>query len=477
MKKLLCLLTVLVLALAIYGAAAAEEKTEVPGGLEQAWNAVSALLFDTGNVTLKGKAELALDGQWFKTVEVHYVQDGDKAFRQLLLTSPKMDGTERQNGYTILTEGEKLNLIEVYHPDVYRTGYGPVRKSLIRSTPQVRALQQMVSSLVPTADVLLGEGGNVESTADEIRIKLNQEVSPLFNAGLSMAFQLVAGRYSGMDYDRMGPRDAVKIEDFATITEGIVYTTSAVGMQEAEVTVTLEGGEVKKAEGRMDLKLFKGPESDARILGITFSAEVSDRGTSQVKPFDPADYNVVPALDVPTEEEIIRFESDSPEILRQQQEARELWSLAGFGKECESLTNCFTYLDEFDRVHTDFYTEDYQTVFSGFTDVYGDVLGMHHVENNWQNMPEEDFHYNEPYPDSAKEKEIRESVWAFISDVNAKCLEGIEDIRMNWWYEKNGEIYAEFTENPLSQEGKGFLITLRVEPEWRVEYFSCVSNG
>ena len=55
--------------------------------------------------------------------------------------------------------------------------------------------------------------------------------------------------------------------------------------------------------------------------------------------------------------------------------------------------------------------------------------------------------------------------------------EGIEDIRMNWWYEKDGEIYAEFTENPLSQEGKGFLITLRVEPEWRVEYFSCVSNG
>lgn len=477
MKKLFCMLMALVMALVMCGAAAAEGTTAEAAGLEQAWSAVSSLLFDTGNVTLKGKAELSLDGRWFKTMEIHYVQDGDRAFRQLLLTSPKMDGTQRQNGYTILTDGEKLNLIEVYHPGVYRTGYGPVRKSLIRSAPQTDALREMITALVPAADVLLGEGGKVEKSAEGVRIRLDEKVPPLFNAGLSMLFQLLAGRYTGMDYDRMGPRSAVAIEDFATITEGIVYTTFAVGMQAADVTVTLEGGEAKKAEGRADLKLFRDAEGEARILGITFSAEVSDRGSSRVKPFDPADYDVVPAMDAPTEEEMIRFEADSPEILRQQQEARKTWALAGFGKECESLENCFTYLDEMGRVHTDFYTEDYQTVFSGFTDASGNVLGLHHVENVWQNMPEGDYHYNEPYPDSAEETAIRESVWGFILDANPQCLEGIEDIRMNWWYEKDGEIYAEYTENPLNQEGKGFLITLRVAPEWRVEYFSCVSNG
>ena len=121
--------------------------------------------------------------------------------------------------------------------------------------------------------------------------------------------------------------------------------------------------------------------------------------------------------------------------------------------------------------------EDGRMIFSGFTDEEGRVLCLYHADNAWQNLPEGEYHLDEAYPDEAKAAEIREKAWEYMQQANPECLSGIQEIRMEWWLEKDGERYAEFMEDPLDQEGDGILLTVRTEPEWRVEYFSCVSNG
>ena len=110
MRKLVIVLTAALLALAICAAALAENAAN------DLYNDVADLLFRTNNVTLNATAEFSLDGTWFKTAEGTWKQDMDRSWRQLILRSPKMDGTERRNGYTIVCEGQKIWLMEVFTP-------------------------------------------------------------------------------------------------------------------------------------------------------------------------------------------------------------------------------------------------------------------------------------------------------------------------------------------------------------------------
>ena len=86
------------------GNAAAENEKPLTDLCESAFE----LLFRTSNVTIKGEASFSLDGNWFKTAKAEYIQDGDRSFWELKLSSPKMDGTVRENGYTIIADGSKV---------------------------------------------------------------------------------------------------------------------------------------------------------------------------------------------------------------------------------------------------------------------------------------------------------------------------------------------------------------------------------
>ena len=114
MKKLTMMILTALTALMMCTAALANDAA---AGL---YDTVTELLFSTGNVTLKVNAELSLDSEWFKTVEGTWMQDGDRSLRQLILRSPRKDGTERKNGYTIVMDGSNVQLMEEYTPGVYR---------------------------------------------------------------------------------------------------------------------------------------------------------------------------------------------------------------------------------------------------------------------------------------------------------------------------------------------------------------------
>ena len=79
------------------------------------YDSVFNLLFDTNNVTLTGHAEFSLDGEWFKTADAVYIQDGVNSRFDWKLLSPRWDGSERESGYTVIEasvpKAEMLNYV------------------------------------------------------------------------------------------------------------------------------------------------------------------------------------------------------------------------------------------------------------------------------------------------------------------------------------------------------------------------------
>ena len=43
--------------------------------------------------------------------------------------------------------------------------------------------------------------------------------------------------------------------------------------------------------------------------------------------------------------------------------------------------------------------------------------------------------------------------------------------------EQRDELYLEFCEDPIAQDWDGFLVVVRVKPDWQLQYYSCFSNG
>ena len=118
MKKLLISLTALMLVLFVCISVMAENSSPAT----QLYDSLVQTLFHTDNITLTGTAKFSLDGVWFKTAKITLKQDGNRTFRELSLRGPKRDGTVQKNGYTIVTDGTALYLMEAVTPGVYRTG-------------------------------------------------------------------------------------------------------------------------------------------------------------------------------------------------------------------------------------------------------------------------------------------------------------------------------------------------------------------
>ena len=170
MRKLVIVLTAALLALAICAAALAENAAN------DLYNDVADLLFRTNNVTLNATAEFSLDGTWFKTAEGTWKQDMDRSWRQLILRSPKMDGTERRNGYTIVCEGQKIWLMEVFTPGVYRDGSTAARTSILRRSVETGQMIRLAGALAGEANLLLGAGTVITASTKIIDVTAEEPV-------------------------------------------------------------------------------------------------------------------------------------------------------------------------------------------------------------------------------------------------------------------------------------------------------------
>ena len=291
MRKMMMSIMAAILALLMLCPAAVAETDTV-----DLYEKTMDLLFETDNVTLKVTAEFSLDGQWFKKLEGTWMQDGERAFRQVLLTSPRKDGSEFYNGYTMVVDGYKLFVMEVFQPGTYHFGTTGRGESILRKTVETEQLRSLGAAVVSQADVWLGENALTE-TADGFHLTLGEDAPAMVNMGINELARFAAKRYFSMDYDRLHADNSMSFKSFATVTEGLLYGMKAITLKELNVTIEKDAeGRPRHAEGFASLYVETQVDG-IKQLDIKFQADVSDIGDTEVKPFDPDDYGVVSADD------------------------------------------------------------------------------------------------------------------------------------------------------------------------------------
>ena len=476
MKKLiLCVVTAL-MALTVCFAVLAEN-----AGSNGLYDSLVNLMFRTNNVTLKAKVDFSLDGEWFKTAEGTWQQDYSRSFRELILRAPKADGTERKNGYTILTEGEKFYLIEAFNPGVYRSGNTVDHSSILRNTVESEQLIKLGRALMANTDLLLGKDVLTEN-GDSFSIKMN-EAPALFNSVLNQAVTYTVRRYFGVDYDRCRSDNQQSIYSYGTKTQGLIYTMKEVALQSADITVKKAAdGNISHAEGKLSLYVTTAADG-IHQLDITLQADVTDLGTTMVRKFDPKEFNVVNAdeqygyfIDAGQEAEGAASEDAAPMNNAKMSdkigiEAMEAWARSGFNMTVATSVDFGEREDDYEVDIADGKGSMWKTFFKKD----GSFSSMQAEPNDWQTDLNK-YTYN-PSPDAAADAKAKAFLMDFMENVTPDALGIVKDLKMEWIYEVNGAVYAQYNEYPLNQQGNGVLLVVRMSPELRVEYYSCTANG
>ena len=298
MKRLFAMILSVIL-LGSFGAAHADER------LFPFYDAALNLLFETDNVTLTGEAEFSLEGERFKTANLECVQDGANSLLRWELKTPRMEGNlsyDRETGYTVIANGEKVFVMEAVYPGVYKTGSSFKQNTILRDSIQMDLMKDLLRMLVRDAENLVGEKAVTVTQDDkggqQLHLQIGGEITEeyiheILNTFLNLAYQAMARRYFFIDYDLMRDQYMFSLSDYFTTTRGILYTTRYISLRQADLTVDLNSeGLLDRASGELSLYLYTVRDGSLR-LDIPFRINTSAWGTSHVDRFDPAAYNVV----------------------------------------------------------------------------------------------------------------------------------------------------------------------------------------
>ena len=294
MKKLIAAVLALTLFLSLSFSAPAE------GRLSSLMESLHSLLFSTINVTISGEAVFSLDGERFKTAEILYKQAGEDSHWQLDLLTPRPDAEDRETGYTIIANGEKIIIMEKYNPGFYTVAYDEPSRSLLRQSAASDLLVTMAYALADPIEGLLTEGAMaVSETAGgtEVQITLTQDTAPaMLNPLMNSALQFALRRFMGVDFDHIADWGVGPFDSYPTVTQSVICTTSSYLLGDTSVTVVLdENGRLASVRGTVNVILSSRHERQ-RTVTVTFDLSVSDYGKTYVRTFDADAFGVVPAV-------------------------------------------------------------------------------------------------------------------------------------------------------------------------------------
>ncbi len=296
-KKILAFLSVL-LVFSLVAVCCLSASSE--GNLLRIFDAGKTLLVDTENVTVSGHAECTLDGERFKTADILYKQDSTYSHWQLDLLTPRPDAEDRETGYTIIANGEKIVIMEKYNPGFYTVAYDEPSRSLLRQSAASDLLVTMAYALADPIEGLLPEGAITETQGDggtELQITLTRDSVPgLLTPLLNYAAQFTLRRFMGIDTDYISDQYTGAFGDYLTTTQAIIGTTTSYLLGDTSITLSLdETGRLGNIRGTVDLILSAKHEPE-RTVTVTFNAAFTDYGTTYVRTFDADTYGVAPAV-------------------------------------------------------------------------------------------------------------------------------------------------------------------------------------
>ena len=296
-SKLLILAAALLIMLELSGAALAEDT------INNLWKSGNDFLFHTDNVTVNGDAIFTLDGKLFKTAQLNYVQDGYCSYYGLKLITPKKDGTDREGGWTIIADGdENIAIMDAYYPGTYRSGLSTPHNTLLRHSVQLDALTELGGTLAKQLDSILPADTITVTESESVKnlhIKLSGDQIPEMAVSmLNVAAGFLSDRWFSNSHDRVLGDDYLAFDSYITVTEALTDGTVKWTLQAADIEFAMDTqGRLSAVSGtvNVDSTYWDGV---VRSVELQFHLTMTDYGTSHVKPFDPADYNVVPQYEV-----------------------------------------------------------------------------------------------------------------------------------------------------------------------------------
>lgn len=456
MKKLMISLGALLLVLALCFAVMAENNTPAT----ELYDSLTKLLFTDDNVTLTGTAKFSLDGVWFKTADITLKQDGNQSYRELALSGTRLDGTAQKNGYQIVTDGTTVYVMETVRPGIYRTGTTSEHTSLIRNTRETEQLISLGRAFTASADLLLGKDILTETPEGDLRFEFKDLESDLLNAVTNQVFQFAARRYFDNEYDSYAVDRHARIEDYVSVTQGILFTAKSVSLKQALVNVKRdENGLPKYMEGEITLNLKTAGKGD-RKLDISFQMNVKDLGKTKVKRFDPKEYDVISEREMAQGEPMYIDESD---LNATERAALRALGLAGFDRN-NIVYMGYQSMDDGSGEVSFGGAEGWEETF--LIDEDGKVTAMDMDSAEWKNGSDDQF-TKDSQPDAETDEKVKAFLKDFLQEVNPDLVKTVDGLKAEWMYKRYEHVYAKYA----GEDAATFVV--RIEPEMRVEFLSC----
>ncbi len=455
MKKLMISLGALLLVLALCFAVMAENSTPAT----ELYDSLTKILFTDDNVTLTGTAKFSLDGVWFKTADITLKQDGNQSYRELALSGTRLDGTAQKNGYQIVTDGTTVYVMETVRPGIYRTGTTSEHTSLIRNTRETEQLISLGRAFTASADLLLGKDIMTEMPEGDLRFEFKDLESDLLNAVTNQVFQFAARRYFDNEYDSYAVDRHARIEDYVSVTQGILFTAKSVSLKQALVNVKRdENGLPKYMEGEITLNLKTAGKGD-RKLDISFQMNVKDLGKTKVKRFDPKEYDVISEREMAQGEPMYIDESD---LNATERAALRALGLAGFDRN-NIVYMGYQSMDDGSGEVSFGGAEGWEETF--LIDKDGKVTTMDMDSAEWKNGSDDQF-TKDSQPDAETDEKVKAFLKDFLQEVNPDLVKTVDGLKTEWMYKRYEHVYAKYT----GEDAATFVV--RIEPEMRAEAMS-----
>ena len=194
-KKLFCALTAVMLLLSTACTGLAE------GRLIKIWNAAASLLTDTQNVSLTGHATFAYDGEVFKTFDGRYKQDDYKSYMQVMLDTPRADGTTYTGGYTVIGEEGSAYSMDTVTPRIYHEQSAAYENTIL-TNHALRALLPFGGMIAELAEERFIPFVTEKAVGEGVQYHLKANGNDLpgaFSDALSMVMELCGREYLYLD--------------------------------------------------------------------------------------------------------------------------------------------------------------------------------------------------------------------------------------------------------------------------------------
>ena len=458
MKKLFTMFLTLILLLAFACSALAD------GVIAPLVESAQILLFDTENVTLAGHADFSLNGERFKTAEILYKQAAEDSFWQLDLKTPRKYRKDRETGYTIIANGEKIYVMERYFPGTYTTGTDSPNNTLFRQSTRAGLLFSMLLSVSDQVEALLPEDAVAVTrteTGSEFRFTLTKDTTPsVVNTALNLAADFFLKRFMDVNYDSITNWGQGQVADYITVTQGILYSTDSFVLGDTSITVTEDtDGRITGVSGTL-AALLCSEELQMAPLEIVFDLKVSDYGSTEVEQFSPDDFSVVPrgsVMDSPKE-------VDSALAERLTGRAKELLVLAGY--DTASLADA-AVSQQAGIVYVHFPVDGFASVAVGMNEE-GDLLSLSDGSvEYYMASPREPK--DETLPQAAAD-----ALNAFLGEAFPGLAPVVKSFMPGLEYNHEGVTYQYISALDENQANTGIVFVIRPEPDLRIIYYTCL---